>query len=374
METVPTLDKAPCAVPDWDSGELGWKGFQRELKPLGGTALVSIGATSAISFAFADSLDLTAALEHSITLLTVLVAIGILPLIRINLWRSTTDDHPDDTSDESASEDETAQTSEHRSITDEDLVVGLVAAQAGIAILFVLVHLALPEGDVRSMSGAVAIVLTLASIATVVKCTSILRYIRESSDAQETHSNLPLGSQRVAWLIDVLAFFLTGVLVLLILGVLALCGVTLGWAQQVPGWWSLTMGAFFVIQLGRLQLWQSTIGHRVARVKIVGYDGHALPFWRMGVRTLLPLLPLYLTFLLDFCREVDCCFVDDWHEDVNGWFGEDLVVYLFGVLSVWIILGIFSLLVMRQFHARGQGLLDILIRSVMVSSAAASDG
>lgn len=164
---------------------------------------------------------------------------------------------------------------------------------------------------------------------------------------------LPRSSHKWSQAIDVVVWVAITLASAVLWALVCQCG-----APRTDG--SLPYGIFVLAGIGCYAYQsrrRSTIGQRLTRVEVVSArTGRPLGSIHNALRTLVLLLPLFSANILIVTSARTGLNTDSIETDV-------LAVSAYMLLVFWMVVGTFSLALVRDVHARGQGVLDLMTRS-----------
>ncbi|MCY3961004.1 MAG: RDD family protein, partial [bacterium] len=317
---------------------LGLKGLTGTYDGLFVLLLVPVSLILSLMSVYIDDARLGRALELAVNPLSVLLGIGGLLLIARFAGQAI---------DGGEGEDE--------SVTSQ--VATLVAATSGVALLAIVFHRLLPEGDLSRLVGAAILLLVAISFAMVVVGRRVVAYHGRLNRAKRAKSQtLPL-LRKSAWVVDVAIWFSH----ILLAAVIWYSAMGFLGAQRVDStyFWVLTTGTatFHATQVCLLGLRGFTLGHLFAAVRVANVQNGEPMGWRQSaLRTTIPLVCVYVVLLFAFNYPLGM--------DADGGGAKYLALVAASAMVVAASLaGFMSYLLLREIHAHGQGLLDLACRT-----------
>lgn len=215
----------------WPAHERGLPGLRDWADPFGWKLMTPLLAVGTAVYWFHDELHLKKSLTVAVTPLTALLAVAIVPWI-ISIVRGVNAEGKDKTAD-----DETVQNPE------DQAKLGL-AAIALLNITLILIYVALPPSEPRTLIGTLAVAFLLYLLAIVISGRRTIPLLL-AGPRPEPPEGVPLPGQRLTWVIDLLLLsvliLLAGAGLAVVSGVLSLELSTLFWL-----WWGFGMAIFFL--------------------------------------------------------------------------------------------------------------------------------
>ena len=323
----------------WDTRGLGIRGLHGRADPLGWPSVIFLFLAFVVIGVSVDSLRLTKTLSLAITPLTVLLTVGGSPLLRLIADRASQEKGRDFTTLEKCSM--------------------LIALTTTIAIVLILVHVALPSGQFRDVVGVTSACMILLLPIVLLRAKAILRFVKDIGRDMNPDPPLPARANRWAWVVD------TAVSIPVILVVTWLLAPRIeqasneAWPGLVTFWTALVL-FYCIYEVASLRIWGRTMGQWLVRVRVAASeDGERPSIARITLRTLLVTLPLFFYLLLPFMQSSESSLIE------NRVFSY-VVVVGFSIAMIFLLLGVISLVWLREIHPRGQGLLDLVSKTVSV--------
>ena len=240
-------------------------------------------------------------------------------------------------------------------------IATLVTGASGITLFAIIVHRLLPEGDGSRMLGAFILILVLFCFAVLVAGRRVIGHCEKLNSAQRVKSRTLPFLQKSAWFVDVVAW-VSHILLAALIWYLAMRA---SGAQTVAStyFWVLVTGTamFHATQICLLGFRGLTLGHLLAGVRVVdSRTGEPMGWKQAAVRTSVPVACFYifLLFELDYPLGMDA--------DVDGVKYLALITASATVIAV-LLASFMSYWLLREIHAHGQGLLDLMSRTVTVA-------
>ena len=322
------------SLPEPDTGrQFGLAALSPYAKPFNWPIILALAVAYGVIHYNIDSLKLTQALKLAMTPLAGLIAIGLYDLLKTRV------------------EPKAPQ-------KNVDKAAAWITSLASLTILFILVHVAIPEGDIRDALGAVSAVLFIATIVLFLLARNISDFNTRHWEGSDTY---PPARYPLAWLIDAIIVIVSSTLIgaAVILFVNLVCDDRYG--ANAPVTLSILAAVTWIYQVAAIRLWGCTCGQRVVRVRLVTAtsDLDRPGFVRVALRTLLPLAPFYAFYMLIYFEGEGSVNLDD--GALRLVFGGIAVLAALGLL-----LGNLSIAILRNMHPQGQGLLDLIAKTVVL--------
>ena len=329
----------------WPAHERGLAGLRDWADPLGWKLMTPLLAVGTAVYWFHDELHLKKSLTLAVTPLTALLAVAIVPWI-ISLMHSLSAEGKDKTTD-----DESVQNPEDRA------KLGL-AAVALLNITLILVYVALPPSEPRTLIGTLSVAFLLYLLAIVISGRRTIPMLLAGPRPEPT-DGAPLPRQRFAWVIDLLLLsalvVVTGAALALASGLLSLELSTLFWL-----WWGFGMAIYFLYYVLSLSICGRTFGQKRMRIRIIRWGGDEIKWGRALLRT-----------ILGGASTISFILVSAMPDSAD--LGASPLAFKFlyyGSLigfGINFILGCMSLAIVRDLHPKGQGVLDICTDTLSIS-------
>ncbi len=323
----------------WDTRGLGIAGLKGRAGPLGWPAVLLLLFLFVLVGVHIESLHLTEMVKVAIAPLTVLLAVGGAPLLLLIADRA--DKNP------------------NRQATTLEKCSMLIALVTTLAIVSILVHIILPVGEARDLAGVTSVCLIILLPIALLRIRAIISFIDRLGRSSDPSPPLPTKARRWAWIVDLLS---SGLVVLAIVWLLAprIEGLaTTAWPESVTLWTSIIV-VYYVYQVIAIRTWGCTLGQQFVRVRIVSARNGGRPrLVTIMVRTLIPTLTGFLYLLFPILAS-----------STSTLMSSKTIPYLvslgFALSMIVLIVGVASLVWLREIHPRGQGLLDLITKTVSI--------
>ena len=327
-------DPPPGSSPqEPDSGrQFGLSALSPYVKPFNWPIVLALAAIYGVIQYNIDSLKITQALQLAMTPLAALIAIGLYHILQKRVEPQS-------------------------SLQDVDRAAAWITTLASLTVLFILVHVAIPEGDIRDVFGAVSAVLFMATVVLFL----LARNISELSSRHWEGSDVyPPARYPLAWLVD--GAVVVGLSIVVAAAVTAVNLVFDGlYSLGAPATLTIIAAVTFLYLVISIAVSGGTYGQRLAGVRVVTatrrLDRPGL--LRIAFRTFLPLALFYGFYMLVYLEDEGSVSLDD------GLLRY--VAYSVAVLAaLGLLLGNLSIAVLRNMHPQGQGLLDLIAKTVVL--------
>ena len=324
---------------DWDTRGLGIAGLKGGAGPLGWPAVLFLFFTFVLVGVHIDSLNLTEMVKTAIAPLTVLLAVGGAPLLLLIADRA--DQNP------------------NRQATTLEKCSMLISLVTTLAIVSILVHILLPAGQARDMAGVTSVCLIILLPIALLRTRAILSFIDGIGRSSDPSTPLPAKARRWAWVVDLLS---SGLIVLAIVWLLAPRIerlATTAWPAPVTLWTSI-IAVYYVYQVIAIRTWGCTLGQQLVRVRIVSSRSGERPrLVTIMIRTFIPTLAGFFYLLLPILGSSTSSLMDSRTMPY-------VISIGFALSMIVLIVGVASLVWLREIHPRGQGLLDLITKTVSI--------
>ena len=332
-------EKDNSSAIDWDTRGLGITGLKGGAGPLGWPAVLFLFFAFVLVGVHVDSLNLTEMVKTAIAPLTVLLAVGGAPLLLLIADR--------------------AEQNPNRHATTLEKCSMLIALVTALAIVSILIHILLPVGEARDVAGVTSVCLIILLPIALLRTRAILNFIDSMGRGRDPSTPLPTKARRWAWVVDL---FSSGLVVLIIVWLLAprIEGLaTTAWPESVTLWTSIVV-VYYVYQVLAMRTWGRTLGQQLVRVRVVSSRSGERPgLARIMIRTFFPTLAGFFYLLLPLLESSTSSLMD------SGTLPY-VVSIGFALSVIMLITGVASLVWLREIHPRGQGLLDLITKTVSI--------
>ena len=316
---------------DWDPRGTGLEGFRGRADPVGWPRIFLSVAATYLAYVVWVSVD---------TLAVVIILLGaeffLVSLLVIEVTRMD------------RSHRGTGTAERYSSLSVAWLVLLLITTPiVGVTIRFYFVE----DSSLTLLSRSAAALMAISLIFYIFL--PMLSGQRKSGHRTARFDGLPRSDHRWSQAIDVVVWAFITLASAILWGLICRCG-----APRTDG--SLPYGIFILAGIGCFA-YQSrcrpTIGQRLRRVKIVSArTGRPLGSVHRALRTLLLQLPLFAAYVfMAASTEMDL--------NTSSIETEVVAVSAFMLLVFWMVVGTYSISLVRDVHARGQGVLDLMTRS-----------
>ena len=353
MMRARTIGKNEPAAHEWTTQGLGWSALRESAQPIGWPGYLIVVAVMILLSFYQDSLQLTQALQLALTPLTVLLAIGSLPLLRQLVTMGISDTL------ESA---EAIPASAPKTVGEvATSVSGSLAILASLNIFFILLYVALPQGELRDTLGILSAAWLFALVIFAVRIPALIRWQKEFGVGdREPDSRVPSTGGKHAWVIDFVICIVIVGLVPVVWGTMSSVSTTNRIQSSPVAFWAATVAPCYLYQLLSVGIWGRTVGQRAALIRVVrAANGRRVGWSRASLRILLPMAPVYLFYLLLLLGSSDSTRSEV--PFLSFALGATAVVFMLSIM-----LSILSNILVRNLHPRGQGVLDLIMRTVSV--------
>ena len=325
-----------------DQEVLGLKGLTGSYDGLYILLMVPVSLVVGAISVNVDERRLDGALDLAVNPLSALLAVGALFLIARFAGLSIAGGESDD-----------------ESITIQ--IATLVAAASGGTLLTIIVHRLLPDGELSKMLGATILVLILLIFVMVVVGRRVINHFERLNSTQRAKSQTLPFLQQSAWVIDVIAWF-SHLLLATVVWSLTMRALGAQWVDSTYFWVLVTGTAMFhATQVCLLGFRGFTLGHLLAGVRVANAQTGLPIGWKRSVlRTTIPLACVYVFILFGFEYPLGM------GADVTGTRYLGLIAAS-AIVITGSMASFFSCLMLRQVHTHGQGLLDLMCRTVSVT-------
>ena len=351
--TVRATGKKEPAIVGWTTDGLGWSALRDSAQPIGWPVYLIAITVIVLLALYRESLKLTQALQLAVAPLSVLLAIGSLPLLK----QLVTSGLPDDVESAESMPGGAPNTADELVAR----VLGSLAILASLNILSILLYVALPRGQVQDTLGLLSVALLLAIVIFSLKIPALTRWQRlYGVENAAPDASVPSTGGKFAWVLDLAICAIIVVIVPLVWGaVTSVSPITL--LQDSPMiFWISTVVPCYLYQLISVRVWGQTLGQRTAWTRVAtAVSGTPLGLWRTSLRILIPMSPVSLFYLVLLLVASD----NSGSEDSFLSYALDWTAAVF---MISILLGVLSNILIRNIHPRGQGLLDLVMRTVSV--------
>ncbi|WP_420637599.1 RDD family protein [Candidatus Poriferisocius sp.] len=325
-----------------DAEILGLKGLTSTFQGVIFLLMLPASIAFAVLYTYVDDEGIRNALRVAVSPLSVFLAIGGLYLIS-----------------EFAGQSASFGEGSNNSMTIR--IASMVAKYAGISLLLIIYLEVVPEGDIRQAIGALILVIILVVIVLVTFGRDLIAdYEKFIRDNQVGAKVLTL-FQRSAWVIDIVVWLM----LLLLVAILWLLVMATTGSQRTGStyFWIVLNGTalFHIMQVCMLGFRRQTLGQQLARVQILKVPtGRPLQWQQAGFRTSLPLSFIYLFYVFEFEYPLGI------ESDVTG-IRDVALSAATATAFLALCAGLLSYTLLRNVHAHGQGILDLLCGTVSVS-------
>ena len=280
-----------------------------------------------------DSLKLTQALKLAMTPLAGFIAIGLFDLLRMRVEPQLP-------------------------LRNVDKAATWITSLASLTVLLILVHVAIPVGDIRDTLGAVSAVLLLATILLFLLARNITEFNTRHWEGNDVY---PPARYPWAWLVDAIMVATLSILVAVAVGLVANLACDDHYDLGAPATLSIVTAVSYVYQVASISLFGYTYGQRLAKIRVVKAteDLRRPSLLRTGYRTFLPLAHFYAFYMLIALEGEGNISLDG---GIPAFIGG--AVSLLAALGL--MLGSLSIVILRNIHPQGQGLLDLIARTVVL--------
>ena len=285
-----------------------------------------------------DSLRLAKTFPHTLNFMYGMLAVGVLPLIRKLLGIARDDPREAQVDDVSA----------------------WIAAAVIPAIISIQTYLALRTGFAQDLAGVISVSLVLLSVVILFKCASIRRFLNDEQQEHREYRGIPSVHQRFAWALDLLTWIVLSLAITLALWVLWQIPFMDQIELSAPWIWTIVFALNYALYIMSQVLSGYTVGQSVLHVRVVStVNGLKPAYWIILLRSTIPVIPIFVLILLQLC---------DYGQRPGDGDGPLDFVYTAsaGTVLVILIVGILSLGFVREAHARGQGLLDLMFLTASI--------
>ena len=328
----------------WPAHDRGLTGLRDWAEPLGWKLMTPLLAVATAVYWFHDELHLKTSLTLAVTPLTALLAVAIVPWI-ISLMRGLNAEGKDKTTD-----DESVQNPEDRA------KLGL-AVVALLNISLILVYVALPPSEPRTLIGTLSVAFFLYLLAIVISGRRTIPMLLAGPRPEPT-DGVPLPGQRYAWVIDLLSLaallVATGVVLAIASNLLSLELSTFYWL-----WWGSSMTIYFLYYVLSLSICGRTFGQKRMRIRIIRWGGDEIKWGRALLRALLGGASAISFILVSAMPD---------STDLGASPLAFKVLYYGSAIGFGInfVLGCMSFAIVRDLHPKGQGVLDFCTDTVSI--------
>ena len=323
----------------WDTRGLGIAGLKGGAGPLGWPAVLFLIFLFVLVGVHIESLNLTEMVKTAIAPLTVLLAVGGAPLLLLIADRA--DQNPNRQAD---------------TLEKCSMLISLVTT---FAIVSILVHVLLPIGQARDLAGVTSVCLIILLPIALLRIRAIISFIDRLGRSSDPSPPLPTKARRLAWVVDLLS---SGLVVLIVVWLLAPRIerlATTAWPESVTLWTSIIV-VYYVYQVIAIRAWGRTLGQQLVHVRIVSSrNGERPRLVIIMIRTLIPALTGYFYLLLPILGSSTSSLM-------NSKTIPYLISFGFALSMIVLIVGVASLAWLREIHPRGQGLLDLITKTVSI--------
>ena len=275
---------SPSRAGGWDREGLGWSGFltsDRLLLKLWGWLGLGVITVVAVGSIVADPERLTEMLKLAVTPLAVLFGFSA------QSW-------PEASS--------RVDPSPGAAATERRLALFLLGTAGAGSIIVILVHIVMPEGSFRYLTGIAATALAVSLVLLAARRRKVLNYLDELEERPTAIADhfrkrqvMETWAKPVDWLIYSLLTYAIGELWPRL--VMAAGFYEPGDAVVGAGWLLAIAAALFLYQLVTVGAWGCTLSHRMAGTRIVAADnGNRLNWRRSAGRAAIFGMPLLLTY------------------------------------------------------------------------------
>lgn len=326
------MDEALVEEPD-DRELFGWKALEGYASPFNWPIVALLVVVFVATLTGVENLELTDSLKLAVTSMTVLLAADLLGLVSTRV--------------------EPQPTRSRRT----DRVFSWIQASASVAIVSILVHVALPAGNARDLLAAVSAVLVLATILLVFRPRNIVEHRPRlvPEDGAYPPTRFPL-----AWTVDLVM----STAISIILGSLIVVAKN-AVSEEIYdpkefATFSLVCCSAYIYQIVTIRMFGCTYGQRLARIRVVTERQLRRPkLSTIALRTLIPIASVY-TLVLAISLEATGAV----NEENGVWYSAFVVGAVF--LMLLNAIGFLSLVFFRNIHPRGQGVIDLITKTVVM--------
>ena len=331
----------------WHTNGFGKDGFRGSGEPLGWPAILILSTAAYLAWTHSDSIQISETLPQALNFLYVVAGISILPLIRAQLQ----------------------QERPAGSVVDEAATWLAKLAIPSIVLVWVYElfdHSPALDGSLKQklnlahdIMGVASIVSLLLILFVIFKCASIRRYLDKDYAYRNPYATVPPSSRRFTWAIDASVWMLVAAVSFFLVKTVGIAVDSIGNLSAV--WlWTIAFGICYLFHISCLVRCGYTVGHKFQRVRVVSVPSQTKPAWWISfLRTMIPVLPIY-------CFGY---FRTRFPDRILGQ-GGGLIDHLYnasaGAAIVLVVVGLFSIGMVREVHLRGQGILDLMFRTVSV--------